>query len=420
MKAFAFLQMSEPGADGEVTEDLSVLSYAELLARGFDIAGTAGSEILNGSNLDDRFDGRRGDDILRGGKGNDSYFVGLGSGHDEIEDVDAAAGNVDSIVIGAGISPESVQVFLSGGRLTISFSEQDGVAIAWNPAAGAAIERVEFADGTIWDVGELLSRLPGGGNLPPVLAAPIGDLQVFEDADFGYEIRRTSFYDPDSDESLTYSASLANGDPLPQWLHFDPARAIFAGTPSNEDVGGFDVLLRAEDRAGEMVRDEFHVEVVNVNDLPQSVGAAADASVRAGQVLDYASAGVFRDIDAGDTLTYRASLASGELLPSWLSFDQDAVTFFGLPSETDVGAWRVSLQAIDRAGASASSVFNIFVAPASSSTPPDTSMLDPQVAPQSVPEAVATVLDTSRPASQATNDLVERAAVADGDRKSVV
>ncbi len=38
------------------------------------------------------------------------------------------------------------------------------------------------------------------------------------------------FTDPEG-SPVTYSATLANGDPLPDWLHFDPATHVFSGNP---------------------------------------------------------------------------------------------------------------------------------------------------------------------------------------------
>lgn len=39
------------------------------------------------------------------------------------------------------------------------------------------------------------------------------------------------FYDPDVDDSITLSARLTNGDPLPGWLHFNPNTGVFSGIP---------------------------------------------------------------------------------------------------------------------------------------------------------------------------------------------
>ncbi len=49
----------------------TTLSYADLLAKGFDIAGTAGDDLLTGTSVTDRIAGGAGNDILLGGAGDD-------------------------------------------------------------------------------------------------------------------------------------------------------------------------------------------------------------------------------------------------------------------------------------------------------------------------------------------------------------
>ena len=84
--------------------DNTVLAYNDLLARGFDLAGTDGNDVITGTNVadringlggndtlnggegDDTLDGGAGNDMLNGGAGNDTYFFGRGSGSDRIED----------------------------------------------------------------------------------------------------------------------------------------------------------------------------------------------------------------------------------------------------------------------------------------------------------------------------------------------
>jgi Ca2+-binding RTX toxin-like protein len=60
-------------------DDTSTLSYADLLARGFDFAGTAGNDILTGTSVVDRIDGGAGDDLLIGGSGADTLTGGAGA-----------------------------------------------------------------------------------------------------------------------------------------------------------------------------------------------------------------------------------------------------------------------------------------------------------------------------------------------------
>ena len=63
----------------------------------------------------------------------------------------------------------------------------------------------------------------------------------------------------------------------------------------------------------------------------------------------------FRDVDAGDTLTYTSD-ASG-----WLSFDAATRTFSGTPLNADVGTVTVTVTADDGNGGTVSDTFDIVV-----------------------------------------------------------
>ena len=57
----------------------TALTYEALLARGFDLAGTAGDDVIAGTNIADRIDGGTGNDTLAGGGGNDTLAGGGGN-----------------------------------------------------------------------------------------------------------------------------------------------------------------------------------------------------------------------------------------------------------------------------------------------------------------------------------------------------
>jgi Ca2+-binding RTX toxin-like protein len=72
-------------------------------------------------------------------------------------------------------------------------------------------------------------------------------------------------------------------------------------------------------------------------------------------------AGSFSDVDAGDVLSYAATLANGDALPSWLSFDRMTKTFTGQPTFSNSGSIEVKVLVRDAAGAQASDNFIILV-----------------------------------------------------------
>jgi len=65
---------------------------------------------------------------------------------------------------------------------------------------------------------------------PPVVSAAISDQTNTEDTAWSYTVPVGAFSDADGD-TLTYTATLANGDALPSWLSFNAATRTFSGTP---------------------------------------------------------------------------------------------------------------------------------------------------------------------------------------------
>ncbi|HCZ16814.1 MAG TPA: hypothetical protein DHV85_20055, partial [Candidatus Accumulibacter sp.] len=100
---------------------------------------------------------------------------------------------------------------------------------------------------------------------------------------------------------------------------------------------------------------------VGSGDDDQVVGARGDKTATEATAFSVTiPAGTFTDVDAGDVLTYTATLASGSALPAWLTFDAATRTFQGTP--TAVGTVSVRLIATDSGGLTASDVFDIVIA----------------------------------------------------------
>ncbi|KAF0165884.1 MAG: Ig family protein [Rhodocyclaceae bacterium] len=121
--------------------------------------------------------------------------------------------------------------FGTGGKYIVDFGSND-------TGYGLAVQ----ADGNIVAAGQsggdfALVRVHGGG-LP--------DQQVLEGGNFNLTVPANLFTDPNADP-LTYSATLADGSPLPAWLDFNPVTRNFSGTPGIGDLGAIDVKLTASD-----------------------------------------------------------------------------------------------------------------------------------------------------------------------------
>ena len=96
----------------------------------------------------------------------------------------------------------------------------------------------------------------------------IADQTTNEDAGFSFTVAPGSFTDVDVGDTLTLSATLADGSPLPAWLSFDPGTQTFSGTPLNDDVGALTIRVTATDTAGASATQDFTVTVNNTNDGP--------------------------------------------------------------------------------------------------------------------------------------------------------
>ena len=199
-------------------------------------------------------------------------------------------------------------------------------------------------------------------NDAPTLVVPLADQQATEDAAFSYVVSQDTFADVDVGDSLNYSATLAGGEPLPGWLSFDATTRTFSGTPGSADVGVVTVRVTATDGAAATASDEFTLTVGNTNHAPLLVTPLADQVARGYQAFSYAvSADTFVDVDVGDSLSYSAALASGMLLPAWLSFDTATRTFSGTPTNLDVGSLDIRVIASDGTAA-ASDSFSLTIA----------------------------------------------------------
>jgi hypothetical protein len=102
-------------------------------------------------------------------------------------------------------------------------------------------------------------------NDAPEVANPIANQSSPEGAAWNFTFAVNTFSDVDGD-TLTYTATLANGDPLPGWLHFSSATRTFSGTPLGFN-GSLDLEVTASDGT-EMVSETFALAVTPTNDAP--------------------------------------------------------------------------------------------------------------------------------------------------------
>jgi len=135
--------------------------------------GYAGDDKIYGYSGNDTIDGGTGNDSLYGGSGNDTYIFGLGDGVDTIADNDSSTGNIDVLSFKEGIALADVKVNRVGNNLELSIKNTtDKVVVKdyFSPYyAGTGsydssnnvnkVEQIKFADGTVWDVATIKSKV---------------------------------------------------------------------------------------------------------------------------------------------------------------------------------------------------------------------------------------------------------------------
>jgi Ca2+-binding RTX toxin-like protein len=163
-----------PAIDSIEFADGTVWNLAEIERRAHLIEGTVGDDWLMGTTGNDVLDGGAGNDHLAGDLGADTYVFGMGSGNDVIHNFEPDGQTAaDRILLKPEVSaadvqlkvvtmdangwsiPPSLQLMLrsTGETLTV-LGQFDTQAIGMNPA----IDSIEFADGTVWNLAEIERR----------------------------------------------------------------------------------------------------------------------------------------------------------------------------------------------------------------------------------------------------------------------
>ncbi|MEW8193199.1 MAG: calcium-binding protein, partial [Candidatus Thiodiazotropha sp.] len=129
-----------------------------------EILGNAGDDRLYGGAGDDRLRGGAGRDELSGGGGNDTYLYGLGDGDMVIRNQDSREGRHDVLRFLEGIAPTDVVVrrFMYG--LVLDIAGRENVITVANffdndGRSGDSLDAILFADGTEWDLENILAQV---------------------------------------------------------------------------------------------------------------------------------------------------------------------------------------------------------------------------------------------------------------------
>lgn len=179
--------------------DGTILTYEQLVARGFDIVGTDQSEDLVGTWGDDRMTGGAGadrlyanpgddiltgdagDDELWGAAGRDSYVFNLGDGHDRIIDSNFSnlASETNQIAFGPGITSADLIFLRDGLDLLIRVGTQgDALSLQYFGLGYNTVQTLEFTDGASIDITNILNT-PLGTTANDVINGTSGNDTIF-------------------------------------------------------------------------------------------------------------------------------------------------------------------------------------------------------------------------------------------------
>jgi VCBS repeat-containing protein len=125
--------------------------------------------------------------------------------------------------------------------------------------AYTATDGVPFAPGF---AGANLNVTVTGANDAPTLAAPLADRNATAGQALDFALPPGTFTDVDANDSLAFMAVLANEQPLPDWLAFDPATGRFSGTPPAAAGGTtLQIMVVANDLFGAAASDVFALSI---------------------------------------------------------------------------------------------------------------------------------------------------------------
>jgi len=187
-----------------------------------------------------------------------------------------------------------------------------------------------------------------GTNDTPSLETAVTDKSSSIGSTFSFDVNSGFFNDLDADDTLTFSATQADGTPLPDWLSLNSTTGVFSGTSQVEDVGAVSIRVTATDDRNTSASDLFTLTITSSNFVPTLEKSILDQVIAEDSALSFQfSDDIFSDSDDGDNLSFRATLSDGSALPAWLNFNGATRTFSGTPVNDNVGSLDIKVIATD-------------------------------------------------------------------------
>ena len=377
------------------------------------IAGFSSSDDIAALSGNDTIEGAGGNDYIDGGSGRDTAIFSGASSEYAVETIDGITTVTDLIVDRDGtdhlvniediyftgddalvnlVAPNSAPVVQDGtastsedsdlviarSELLALASDADGDVLQLSVGAGVNGRAWIDLDGNVrfrpdrdftGEAGFEFSFNDGNGdtssasysvvvtalNDAPRALDRAEDLVFFEDEAVLVSVPDGLFVDPDGD-AFALSLTLADGSSLPDWLSFDGT--VISGQPPANFYGEIELTLVADDGQARTLQT-FSLNFIPRNDAPEFVGSTLDCEVRPGSNISLAiGAELFTDAE-GDPVTLDILQASGEALPTWLTYE-DGILTGSVPAEFE---GPLNLVVISSDGQSSSATYFALSAP---------------------------------------------------------
>ncbi len=192
----------------------------------------------------------------------------------------------------------------------------------------------------------------------PIVKADIPAQQASENTPFE-DLDLTAYFQ--SDEALSFQASLDNGEPLPLGMTCSMEGSI-SGFPGDATQGQYNIIVTAENASGSVQanfqlviaapvaaeKEEVKAEKI---DEPIIIAPSLLKEIPAQVINEKAAYGPFtlKDFFSGENLHFHAELSSGQALPQGLICTADGI-LTGIPAKGTQGNHEVKITAENSAG----------------------------------------------------------------------
>ena len=232
-------------------------------------------------------------------------------------------------------------------------------------------------------------------NSEPIVANFISDQTIGAGKTTSFQFNVDTFHDPDGD-TLTYSATLSNGNSLSDWVTFVSTTRTFNFDPTSGNYGVISIKVIATDKHGGTVSNIFDVTVLKETPISDITEENAPPTVKTpdqtiyveetpvsyvteenappivnnhihGQIIYTGEATSFQfgskafyDSD-GDELAYSATLSDDSSLPEWITFNPSTRTFNFNPMSSNQGKINLKVAADDGKGGVIFDMFTVTI-----------------------------------------------------------